>query len=97
VQTNVSPPAEPSDVITFDFAPQLLYLLQNPANMIADNIILDLQDPLKHYTRCIDINQQAQLLPERLRLRMNAFLKQTKTRLNKVYFIELCAYEAQGL
>jgi hypothetical protein len=49
VQTVVCPPAEPSDVITFDFAPQLLYLLQNPENMTTDNLILDPQHPLKRY------------------------------------------------
>ena len=49
VHTVVCPPAEPSDVIIFDFAPQLLYLLQNPAHMTAKNLILDPQNPLQRY------------------------------------------------
>jgi hypothetical protein len=49
VQTVVCPPAEPSDVIIFDFAPQLLYLLQNPAHMTAKNLIVDPQNPLQRY------------------------------------------------
>lgn len=39
----------PSDVITFEFAPQLLNLLQNPSIMIADNLLIDLMDPLRRY------------------------------------------------
>jgi hypothetical protein len=39
----------PSDVITFEFAPQLLNLLQNPTIMIADNLLIDLLNPLRMY------------------------------------------------
>ena len=39
----------PSDVITFEFAPQLLNLLQNPSIMIAENLLIDVLDPLRPY------------------------------------------------
>jgi hypothetical protein len=36
-----------SDVITFEFVPQLLNLLQNPAHMMADKLAIDSLNPLK--------------------------------------------------
>ncbi|KAI2489683.1 hypothetical protein MHU86_24911 [Fragilaria crotonensis] len=39
----------PSDVICFDFASQLLSLLQNPSIMTAENLAIDINDPLKPY------------------------------------------------
>ena len=39
-----------SDVICFDFVPQLLSLLQNRSIMTADNLVIDVNDPLKPYT-----------------------------------------------
>jgi hypothetical protein len=39
----------PSDVICFDFASQLLSLLQNPSIMTAENLAIDIDDPLKPY------------------------------------------------
>ncbi|KAI2497023.1 hypothetical protein MHU86_17500 [Fragilaria crotonensis] len=39
----------PSDVICFDFASQLLSLLQNPSIMTAENLVIDINDPLKPY------------------------------------------------
>lgn len=39
----------PVDVITFEFAPQLLKLLQNKKLMTADNLLINLQDPLRPY------------------------------------------------
>jgi hypothetical protein len=49
VRTVLCPPADPTDVITFQFAPQLLSLLQNPAIMTAHNLILDPLNPLQRY------------------------------------------------
>ena len=49
VRTVLCPPMDPSDVITFDFAPQLLLLLQNKAIMTAANLIIDPLDPLKAF------------------------------------------------
>ena len=39
-----------SDVVCFDFVPQLLMLLQNRDIMIADNLAIDIKDPLKPYS-----------------------------------------------
>ena len=39
-----------SDVICFDFVPQLLSLLQNRSIMTAENLVIDVNDPLKPYT-----------------------------------------------
>ena len=38
------------DVITFEFAPQLLSLLQNPALMTAENLAIDIANPLVPYS-----------------------------------------------
>ena len=40
----------PCDVITFDFVPQLLQLLQNWTIMTQENLLIDVQDPLWRYT-----------------------------------------------
>jgi hypothetical protein len=37
----------PSDVICFDFVAQLLSLLQNPSIMRAENLAIDINDPLE--------------------------------------------------
>ncbi len=37
------------DVITFDFVPQLLQLLQNRRIMTQENLVLDMQNPLQQY------------------------------------------------
>ena len=39
----------PSDVVCFDFVPQLLSLLQNPSIMTAENLLIDINDPLKRF------------------------------------------------
>lgn len=39
----------PSDVICFDFVPQLLSLLQNRSIMTAENLVIDINEPLKPY------------------------------------------------
>jgi Plavaka transposase len=49
VRTVLCPPMDPSDVIIFEFAPQLLYLLQNPTIMTSTNLILDPLEPLKRF------------------------------------------------
>jgi Plavaka transposase len=49
VKTVDVPHGSPCDVIVYEFAPQLLNLLQNPAVMTAANLLIDLQDPLKPY------------------------------------------------
>lgn len=49
VQTIHCPTAGSSDVIIFEFAPQLLYLLQNPLIMTAENLIIDPMNPLARY------------------------------------------------
>ena len=49
VQTIQCPTAGSSDVIMFEFAPQLLYLLQNPLIMTAENLIIDPMNPLARY------------------------------------------------
>ena len=43
------PHGPPSDVICFDFVPQLLSLLQNPTIMTAENLAIDIDNPLKPY------------------------------------------------
>lgn len=43
------PHAAPSDVICFDFASQLLSLLQNPTIMKQENLLININDPLKRY------------------------------------------------
>ena len=40
---------EPSDVVVYDFVPQLLQLLQNPNIMVADNLVIDVLNPLQKY------------------------------------------------
>jgi hypothetical protein len=44
------PHGPPCDVITFDFVPQLLQLLQNRTVMTQENLLIDEQDPLRPYT-----------------------------------------------
>ena len=44
------PHGPPIDVITYDFASQLLSLLQNPTLMTANNVLIDLMNPLHPYT-----------------------------------------------
>jgi hypothetical protein len=43
------PHGAPCNVITYEFAPQLLNLLQNPAVRTAENLLIDIQNPLKPY------------------------------------------------
>ncbi len=43
------PHGPPCDVIAYKFAPQLLNLLQNPSVMTAENLLIDIRDPLKAY------------------------------------------------
>jgi hypothetical protein len=38
------------DVITFDFDPQLLKLLQNRTILLQDNLLIDVHNPLLPYT-----------------------------------------------
>jgi hypothetical protein len=45
----IVPHGPPSDVICFDFVPQLLSLLQNPTIMTAENLVIDIDNPLKPY------------------------------------------------
>jgi hypothetical protein len=46
----VVPHGAPCDVITFDFVPQLLKLLQNPELMTQANLLIDVQNPLVPYS-----------------------------------------------
>jgi Plavaka transposase len=39
----------PSDVIAFDFVPQLLNLLQNRSIMVPENLVIDIDNPLLRY------------------------------------------------
>ena len=39
----------PSEIICFDFVPQLLMLMQNPRIMIPDNLLLDEKNPLEKF------------------------------------------------
>ena len=50
VITVAVPHGPPCDVIAYEFAPQLLNLLQNPSIMTAANLLIDLQNPLTPYT-----------------------------------------------
>jgi hypothetical protein len=43
------PHGPPCDVIAYEFAPQLLNLLQNPSIMTSENLLIDLNNPLKPY------------------------------------------------
>jgi hypothetical protein len=43
------PHGPPCEVIAYEFAPQLLNLLQNPSIMTAENLLIDLCNPLKPY------------------------------------------------
>ena len=43
------PHASPSDVVCFDFVPQLLSLLQNRTIMTQENLLININDPLKRY------------------------------------------------
>jgi hypothetical protein len=43
------PYGAPCNVIANEFAPQLLNLLQNPAVMTAENLLIDIQNPIKPY------------------------------------------------
>ena len=38
-----------SNVVVFDFVPQLLSLLQNPLIMVQENLVIDINCPLKPY------------------------------------------------
>ncbi len=46
----IVPHGPPSDVICFDFVPQFLSLLQNLTIMTAENLVTDIDNPLKPYT-----------------------------------------------
>jgi hypothetical protein len=43
------PHSPPRKIITYEFAPQSLHLLQNPKLMTSDNLLIDLQNPLAQY------------------------------------------------
>ena len=43
------PHGPPQKIITYEFAPQLLHLLQNPKIMTTENLLIDLQNPLVQY------------------------------------------------
>ena len=43
------PHGPPSEVVAYDFVPQLLSLLQNPNIMTQQNLAIDINDPLKMY------------------------------------------------
>jgi hypothetical protein len=45
----IVPHGPPVDVVTYEFAPQLLSLLQNTTLMTADNLLIDLNNPLQPY------------------------------------------------
>ena len=49
VTTIIVPHGPPREIITYEFAPQLLHLLQNPKIMTSDNLLIDLQNPLAQY------------------------------------------------
>jgi len=55
--------AATSNVVCFDFVPQLLFLLQNTSIMTAENLAIDIDDPLKKY-QCqnnpLDSNQSGE-------------------------------------
>ncbi len=46
----IVPHGPPSNVVCFDFVPQLLSLLQNSTIMTAENLVIDIDNPLKPYT-----------------------------------------------
>lgn len=50
VQRVMVPHGAPSDVVCFDFAAQLLSILQNRSIMTAENLVIDINDPLKPFT-----------------------------------------------
>ena len=50
VRTVAAPHGPSCDVITFDFVPQLLKLLQNWTIMTQDNLLIDVHNPLLPYT-----------------------------------------------
>lgn len=43
------PHGPPGDVIAYEFAPQLLNILQNPSIMTSENLFIDLENPLQSY------------------------------------------------
>ena len=43
------PHGAPCNVIAYEFAPQLLNLMQNPAVMTDENLLIDIQNPLKPF------------------------------------------------
>jgi hypothetical protein len=49
VQTVQCPHGPTMDVITFDFVPQLLSLLQNPSIMTQENLVIAVDNPLQRY------------------------------------------------
>ena len=49
VQTVHVPHGPPCDVITYDFVPQLLSLLQNRKIMMQENLVIDMNNPLQQY------------------------------------------------
>ncbi len=51
VRTVAAPHGPSCDVITFDFVPQLLKLLQNWTIMTQDNLLIDVHNPLLPYKR----------------------------------------------
>jgi hypothetical protein len=59
VCSDIIPHEPPSDVICFDFVPQLLSLLQNPTIMTAENLVIDIDNPLTPYTNQGNILSEA--------------------------------------
>ncbi len=49
VMTMEVPQGPPCDVITYEFEPQLLNLIQNTSVKTAENLLIDLNNPLKMY------------------------------------------------
>ena len=49
VETVEVPHGLPTKVVTFDFVPQILHLLQNPALMQPENLAIDFYNPLNKY------------------------------------------------
>jgi len=57
IKSVMLPHGASSEVVTFDFVPQLLSLLQNQTLMTPENLAIDFLDPLKPYkspTKCLD-------------------------------------------
>jgi hypothetical protein len=50
-----------TDVIAYDFVPQLLSLLQNRNIMIEENLLLDVSDPLKPFEGPVLTNRKSRL------------------------------------